>query len=194
MSVLRSDCSLFLQTLHRMPNHLIGLVVRRPPRESKVLGLNPTCAWIFSGSSHTCDLNIGTPVATLPGACRYRVSAGTGQPGVSILWLGEMWSLICDFYLSVAARKIVCADPTLRYTRICWDIKQPTNKQTIACQEKEREREFTHVQLTHNQKVYYQWLVTDLSYKKTLPVRFHTLSIISLCVFKIVFYGFTIMR
>ena len=39
----------------------------------------------FSGSSHTSDLNIGTPVATLPDAWRYRVSAGTGRPGVSIL-------------------------------------------------------------------------------------------------------------
>ena len=32
-----------------------------------------------------CDLNIDTPVATLAGAWRYRVSAGTGWPGVSIL-------------------------------------------------------------------------------------------------------------
>ena len=39
----------------------------------------------FSGSSHTSDLKIGTPVATLPGAWCYRVSAGTGRPGVSIL-------------------------------------------------------------------------------------------------------------
>ena len=39
----------------------------------------------ISGSSHTSDLKIGTPVATLPGAWRYRVSAGTGRPGVSIL-------------------------------------------------------------------------------------------------------------
>ena len=37
----------------------------------------------FSGSSHTSDLKIGTPVATLPGAWHY--SAGTGRPGVSIL-------------------------------------------------------------------------------------------------------------
>ena len=48
----------------------------------------------------------------------YRVSAGTGQPGVSILWLGEVESLICSFYLSVAARKIVRADPSLRYTNM----------------------------------------------------------------------------
>ena len=57
-----------------------------------VPGSNPTCARIFSGSSHTSDLKIGTPVATLPGAWRYKVSAGTGRPGVSILWLGEMES------------------------------------------------------------------------------------------------------
>ena len=66
-------------------DRLVGLVVRRPPRERKIPGSNPACAGIFSGSSHTSDLKIGTPVATLPGAWRYRVSAGTGQPGVSIL-------------------------------------------------------------------------------------------------------------
>ena len=67
--------------LHR----LVGLVVRRPPREREIPGSNPACAGIFSGSSHTSDLKIGTPVATLPGAWRYRVSTGTGRPGVSIL-------------------------------------------------------------------------------------------------------------
>ena len=61
----------------------------------------------FSLSNHTSDLKIGTPVATLPGAWRYRVSAGTGRPGVSILSLREMESLDCKFNLSVAARKIV---------------------------------------------------------------------------------------
>ena len=39
----------------------------------------------FFGSSHTSDLETGTPVATLPGAWCYRVSTATGQPGVSIL-------------------------------------------------------------------------------------------------------------
>ena len=99
-------------------DRLVGLVVRRPPRERKVPGSNPACAGIFPGSSHTSDLKTGTPVATLPGAWRYRVSTGTGRPGVSILWLGEVERLICNFYLSVAARKIVWADPSLRYTRM----------------------------------------------------------------------------
>ena len=40
---------------------------------------------IFSGSNHIIDLKTGTPLATLSGAWRYRVSAGTGRPGVSIL-------------------------------------------------------------------------------------------------------------
>ena len=39
----------------------------------------------FSQSSHTSDLKIGDPVATLPDAWRYRFSAETGRPGVSIL-------------------------------------------------------------------------------------------------------------
>ena len=68
-------------------------------------------------SSHTSDLKIGTPVATLPSAWRYRVnSAGTGWAVVSILRLGEMESLVSNFYLSVAARKIACVDPSLRDT------------------------------------------------------------------------------
>ena len=88
------------------------------PSERKILGSNPACAGIFPGSSHTSDLKIGTPVATLPGAGRYRVSAGTGWPGVSILWMDEIESWICNFYLNVATHKIVWADPSLRYTRL----------------------------------------------------------------------------
>ena len=72
----------------------------------------------FSESSYINDLKFGTPVATLPGAWRYRVSAGTGWPGVSIQWLGEKESLIYNFCLSVAERKIVSADPSPRYTRM----------------------------------------------------------------------------
>ena len=78
----------------------------------------PLAPGFFSGSSHTSDSKIGTPVATQPGAWRYRVSAGTGRPGVSIPWLGEVERLICNFYLSTAARRIVWADPSLRYTSL----------------------------------------------------------------------------
>ena len=90
--------------------------LRRPPRERKSPSSIPARAGIFSEWSHTSDLKIGTPVATLPGAWCYRVSTGTDWPGVSILWLGGVESLVCNFYLSVAARKIVWADPSVRYT------------------------------------------------------------------------------
>ena len=57
--------------------------------------------------SHTSDLEVGTLVATLPGAWCYRVSAGTDWPGVSILRLGERESLIGSFCLSVAVRSLL---------------------------------------------------------------------------------------
>ena len=114
--------SAYSPTLHccsfALGDRLVGLVARRPPRERKAPGSNPACAGIFSWSSHTSDFKIGTPGATLPGAWRYRVSTGTGRPGVSILWLGEVERLICNFCLSVAARKIVWADSSLRYTSL----------------------------------------------------------------------------
>ena len=74
-----------------------------------------------SGSLSTCAvgilgvesyLQIGTPVAALPGAWCYMVGAGTEWPGISILWLGEVESLICNFCLSMAAHKLVWADPS----------------------------------------------------------------------------------
>ena len=48
-------------------------------------GFESRLRWDLSGSSHTSDLKSGTPVATLPGAWHFRVSAGTGQPNDSIL-------------------------------------------------------------------------------------------------------------
>ena len=58
---------------------LIGLVVKA----SASRGLDPefdSSLWRgnFSRSSHTSDLKIGSPVATLPRAWCYRVSIGTG--------------------------------------------------------------------------------------------------------------------
>ena len=97
-------------------DRLVGPVVKASASGAGDPGFESGLRRNFSGSSHTSDLKIGTPVATLPGALHYRVSAGTGRPGVSILWLGEVESLICDLYLSVAARKAVCADPSPRYT------------------------------------------------------------------------------
>ena len=88
--------------------HLIGFVVKASTlsAEDPVFESRFGCG-DFSRSSHTSDLKIGTPVATLPGTWRDQVRVGTGWPGVSILCLGEVESLICNFCLSVAAHKVV---------------------------------------------------------------------------------------
>ena len=97
-------------------DRLAGLVVKASASRAEDPGFESRWRRDFSGSSHSGDLKIGTLVATLPGAWRYRVSTGTGPPGVSILWLGEVESLVCNFYLSEAACKIVFANPSRRYT------------------------------------------------------------------------------
>ena len=69
----------------RHKHHLIGLVVKASASRTEDPGSESGLRQDFARSSHTSDLKIGTPVANLPGAWRYRVSAGTGRPGVSIL-------------------------------------------------------------------------------------------------------------
>ena len=67
-------------------DRLVGLVVKASASRAEDPGFESL--WrrdFFSGSSHTSDLKIGTPVATLAGAWCYRVGAGTGWPAVSIL-------------------------------------------------------------------------------------------------------------
>ena len=71
----------FSSNTHR----LVGLVVTTYSSRAEDPGFASRLQRDFPRSSHTSDLKIDTPVATLPGAWRYRVSAGTGGPGVSIL-------------------------------------------------------------------------------------------------------------
>ena len=49
---------------------LVGLVVKTSASRAEDRGFESRLCWDFSGSSHTSDLKIGTPVATLPGAWR----------------------------------------------------------------------------------------------------------------------------
>ena len=64
---------------------LVGLAVKASASRAEDPGFESRLRGDFSGSSHTSELKIGTSLATLPGAWRYRVGAGTGWPGVSIL-------------------------------------------------------------------------------------------------------------
>ena len=76
-----------------LEDRLIGLVVKASALRAENLGFNFRlhCGG-FPRPSHTSDLNTGTQMATLPGAWRYRVSAGTGWSGVSVQCLGEVES------------------------------------------------------------------------------------------------------
>ena len=86
-----SACLLFVNpylrwcVLHIYQYLLVGLVVKASASGAEDPGFESRLRRDFYGSSHTSDLKIGTPVATLQGAWRYRVSAGTCRPGVSIL-------------------------------------------------------------------------------------------------------------
>ena len=81
------------------------------------IGSVPACAvGFFFWSSHTSDVKIGTPVTTMPGAWCYSISAGTGWPSISVLWVSEIDSLMYNFCLSVTAHKLVLEDPSLRCT------------------------------------------------------------------------------
>ena len=100
-----------------MHYRLADLVVKTSASGAEDPGFESRLQRDFSRSSHTRDFKIATPLATLPGVGYYRVSVGTGWPGVSILWLDEVEDLICNFYLSVTACvKYVFVDPSLRYT------------------------------------------------------------------------------
>ena len=68
-----------------IPDSLVGLVVKASDSGAEGPEFESLLRRDFSWSSHTSDLKIGIPVATLPGAWHYWVSAGTGRSSVSIL-------------------------------------------------------------------------------------------------------------
>ena len=86
-------------------DRLVGLMVKASASRAEIWGSNPACARIFPGQA---------PVATLPGAWHCRVNTGTGWPGVSILWLGEVASLTFRFSLWQPCQ-IVEANLSLRF-------------------------------------------------------------------------------
>ena len=87
---------------------IVSLVVNTSASREENPGFDSRlCHKDSSGYSHTSELKFDTPVTTLPGALRYRISAGNGWPSACILRLGEVERSICNFYLSVAARTLV---------------------------------------------------------------------------------------
>ena len=62
---------LFLAQFRYYMDRLGGLVVKASASRAEDPGFESRLRRDFSGSSHTSDLTIGTPVATLSGAWRY---------------------------------------------------------------------------------------------------------------------------
>ena len=70
---------------------LVSVVVKASASGAADLGSIPAFAVDhFLGRIIPVTYKLILQKATLPGAWRYRVIAGTGWPGVSILWLGEI--------------------------------------------------------------------------------------------------------
>ena len=82
---------------------LVGLVVKTSASGVKDPGFDSCLRRDFSGSSHTSDLKFDTPLATL-------LESRWNWSVVCQYTVGEIESLICNFYISVEA------DPSLRYT------------------------------------------------------------------------------
>ena len=86
---------------------------------------------IEPGIPHSGDIS-DSHISTLLVSTLQGISHDRGQgywPGVSILGLGEIASLICSFYISVAAGTIVYSKmPPWDALACCLDAEQPTNK------------------------------------------------------------------
>ena len=114
--------SLSLSLSNPFLGHFIGLVVKASALKAKIPGSNPTCAGTFSGSSLTSDFKIGTPVATLPGAWRYRVSATTGLP-VSVCCDWVRWKVWPATFVSVW-QHVKLSEQIRPWDTLacCWDV------------------------------------------------------------------------
>ena len=107
---LKTHADLHLLTVFRNSStsspqdRLTGLVVKA---SASKIDSHLRCGDFLRVESYQSLKKNGTPVATLRGAWYYRVSAGTGSPGVSILWLSEVEKLICNFSSGYPARCLV---------------------------------------------------------------------------------------
>ena len=77
---------------------LVGLVVKASASGAKDPGFKSLLRRDFSGSSRASDFKIGTPVATLPGAWRYRLGL-VGPVSVHCDWV--RWKVCSTTSISV---------------------------------------------------------------------------------------------
>ena len=104
-------------------DRLVGLVVKASTSSAEDPGFESRLHQEFSGVESYQWLKSCTQVATLPGA-------GTGWPGVSVLWLGEIVGSATSIsvWQHVKLSEQICPWDTLA---CCWDVKQPTNNNSL---------------------------------------------------------------
>ena len=105
---------------------LTGLLVKSSATRAEDPRFKFRLARIFPGWIHTSNLIISTPLATLPGAWRYRVSAGTGcLMSVYCDWVRwKVWSVASiSVWHHIKLSEQICPWDTLA---CCWDVKQQT--------------------------------------------------------------------
>ena len=127
------------------PDRLIGLVDKASASRAEIPGLNPACAEIFPGSSHTSDLK--SALRWLP--CQAPSAVG------SVLGLVGPVSVYCDWVrwkvwsaTSISVWQHVKLSEQIRpgdTLACCWNAKQPTNKNSSTY----HHHQYHHNNLTH---------------------------------------------
>ena len=105
-------------------NRLVGLVVKASASRAEDPGFESRLRRDFSGVESYQWLKILALQWLLGAWRRYRVSAGTGWPGVSMLW----WKVGSATSISVW-QHVKLSEQTRSWDTLacCWDVKQPTN-------------------------------------------------------------------
>ena len=133
-----------------VPDRVVGPVVKASVPTTADWGSIPAVAvYLFSGWSHTRDLNIGAPRLPCQAPGVNGVSAGTGWPGVSILSLGKTESLSCNL-AAHATKQIRPGDKPA----CCWDLKQQQQQQQQH-QRRRRRRQQQQRRLQQQQRLWY---------------------------------------
>ena len=119
-----------------LPLSLGGLVVSRPLQHLELTGIEPS----LPAKNQTSDIGIGTSAVSLPSEWRFRVSAGTGWPGVGTLWLSETQSLIYKIVAQSGHRYCFLGrSSTGVHFAYCWDSKQLTNSKATTKRKKKEQ-------------------------------------------------------
>ena len=115
-------------TMSASKDRLVGLVVRCPARERKILGSNPAGGGIFSGSSHTSDFKLA--LQWLPCQAPGVIGSALGLVGpVSVCCDWVRWKVWSAASISVWQQvKLSVQIRPWDTLACCWDVKQPTNK------------------------------------------------------------------